>query len=37
MTTVGHGQYSPAADNSTKEGRAENRHTIIDLIPNDGK
>ncbi len=37
MTTVGHGQYSPSADNSTKEGRAENRHTIIDLIPNDGK
>ena len=37
MTTVGHGQYSPTADNSTKEGRAENRHTIIDLIPNDGK
>ncbi len=37
MTTVGHGQYSPTADNSTREGRAENRHTVIDLIPNDNK
>lgn len=37
MTTVGHGQYSPSADNSTAEGRAENRHTVIDLIPNDNK
>jgi chemotaxis protein MotB len=37
MTTVGHGQYSPLADNSKPEGRAANRHTIIDLIPNDNK
>lgn len=37
MTTVGHGQYSPTADNAKPEGRAENRHTIIDLIPNDNK
>lgn len=36
MTTVGHGQYSPTADNSSAEGRAENRHTVIDLIPSDG-
>ena len=36
MTTVGHGQYSPTADNSSPEGRAENRHTVIDLIPSDG-
>ena len=37
MTTVGHGQYSPVGDNTTLQGRAENRHTVIDLIPNDGK
>ncbi len=37
MTTVGHGQYSPTGDNGTAEGRAENRHCVIDLIPNDGK
>lgn len=37
MSTVGHGQYAPTADNSTAEGRAENRHTVIDLIPMDGK
>lgn len=34
MTTVGHGQYAPSAENTTISGRAENRHTIIDLIPN---
>ena len=37
MTTVGHGQYSPISDNSSIVGKAENRHTIIDLIPNDNK
>lgn len=33
MTTVGHGQYAPSAENTTLAGRAENRHTVIDLIP----
>lgn len=35
MTTVGHGQYAPSADNATAAGRAKNRQTVIDLIPID--
>lgn len=32
MTLSGHGQYAPSGDNKTAEGRAQNRHTNIDLI-----
>ena len=37
MTLAGHGQYAPTGDNSTASGRAENRRTNIDLIPDDNK
>jgi outer membrane protein OmpA-like peptidoglycan-associated protein len=33
MTVAGHGQYQPSADNSTADGRAQNRRTDIDLVP----
>ena len=33
FTVAGQGQYNPVADNSTEEGRAQNRRTEIILLP----
>ena len=33
LTAAGHGQYQPTADNASDIGRARNRRTDIDLVP----